>query len=151
MARFQSTIYKLGINPVIDPPEEVLKELFERAGKAKGPIPVCGKLNDATYVQTLVKYGGKWRLYINAPMLADSGLKVGDVADVEIEFDPVPREIPMPPVLTTALNKNKTAKAEFDRLSPSRKKEILRYLGSLKTQASVEKNVERVVRHLLGE
>ena len=150
MPKFSSTIYKIGINPVVDPPESVLRTIFRKAGRATGPIPVRGRLNGAEYVQTLVKYAGKWRLYINGKMLGDSGLAVGDVAKIEIEFDPVPREVPVPAALTSALRNNKVAQSEFDRLSPSRQKEIFKYLGSLKTQASIDKNIERVIRHLLG-
>ena len=133
MAKFRAAIYKIGINPVVDPPEDVLQALFEQAGKSKGPIPVCGRLNGAEFIQTLVKYQGAWRLYINDPMLKASGLKVGDTAHVEIEYDPRQRNVPMPKKFALALSKNKIAKEAFDSLPPSRQKEILRYLGSLKT------------------
>jgi len=150
MPKFSLKIYKIGINPVVDPPDDVIQILFEQAGHSTGPIPVCGRLNGAEYIQTLVKHAGKWRLYINGQMLADSGLAVGDIAKIEIAFDPGPRQVPMPPQLASALRKNKAARIEFDRLSPSRQKEIFRYLGSLKTQASIDKNIERVIHHLLG-
>ncbi|MGQ0541480.1 MAG: YdeI/OmpD-associated family protein [Blastocatellia bacterium] len=151
MIKFAQRIYKIGINPVVDPPDDVLAAIFEQAGKSKGPIPVCGKLNGAEFIQTLVKYRGAWRLYINAEMLKASGLKVGDTANVEIEFDPRPREVPIPPEFAIVLKKDKAAKAEFDKLSPGRRKEILQYLGFLKTEESLTRNIDRVLRHLRGE
>ena len=151
MVKFSFRIYKLGINPVVDPPAQVLEAIFAEAGRSRGPIPVRGRLNGAEFVQTLVKYQGSWRVYINAPMLQDSQRAVGDMAIVEIEFDPRPRDVPMPKDLETALDKDKKAKAAFNDLSPSRKKEILKYIGALKTAESIEKNVERVIRHLRGE
>lgn len=151
MAEFTSQIYKLGINPVVDPPNEVLSELFEHAGRSRGAIPVRGRLNGAEFIQTLVKYQGSWRLYINGGMLKDSRLKVGDLAEIQIEFDPKPRDVAMPKKFGEALRKNKRAKDAFDALSPSRQKEILRYLGSLKTAESIDRNIERVMRHLRGE
>ncbi|MEI9935362.1 MAG: hypothetical protein WDM71_11065 [Ferruginibacter sp.] len=39
-----------------------------QAGKDKGHIPVKGKLDGHAFIQTLVKYSGKWRLYLNGPM-----------------------------------------------------------------------------------
>ena len=150
MAVFAAEIYKIGVNPVVDPPDDILHAIFARAGRSRGAIPVRGTLNQTEFVQTLVKYGGKWRLYINGPMLRDSGLSVGDVADVAIEFDPRPRDVPMPPRLAAALRKDKPAKTAFDQLSPSRKKEIFKYLGSLKTRESIDKNIERVLSHLTG-
>ena len=151
MSKFTSQIYKIGINPVVDPPVRVLTEIFARAGRSKGPIPVCGKLNGAAFVQTLVRYGGVWRLYINAGMLKDSGLKVGDNAKVEIDFDPRAREVPTPRALADRLRKDKDARRTFNNLSPSRRKEILRYIGSLKSQAAIDKNVDRIISHLRGE
>jgi len=151
MPRFSGSIYKLGINPVVDPPDRSMKIIFAEAGKSAGPIPVRGKLNGFEFEQTLVKYRGAWRLYINGPMLKASGLKVGDTAEIEIEFDPKPRKVPMPGALADAFRKNKMAGIAFDQLTPSRQKEILRYIGSLKTPESIDKNVSRMIRHLLGE
>ena len=151
MVKFSSKIYKIGINPVVDPPENVLRSIFEQAGKDKGPIPVRGRLNGADFIQTLVKYQGAWRLYINGPMLKNSDLEVGDTAKVEIEFDPRTRDVPMPGEFAAALRKDQAAKKEFDKLSPSRQKEILRYLSNLKSKESVAKNVERILRHLNGK
>ena len=148
---FSATIYKIGINPVVDPPPDMLAAIFEQAGKSKGPIPVCGNLNAAGFVQTLVKYKGAWRLYINGEMLKASGLKVGETAEIEIEFDPRPREVPMPEIFKKALADNPAAQTAFQKLAPYRQKEILRYLGFLKNEASLLRNTDRVLRHLLGE
>lgn len=151
MVGFSQAIYKIGINPVVDPPDDVLASVFEQAGKSKGPIPVCGKLNGAEFIQTLVKYQGAWRLYINGEMLKASGLKVGDTAKVEIEYDPRPRDVPVPRQFSRALEKDKSARSAYAELSPSRQKEILRYLDSLKSADSLNKNIERIMRHLRGE
>jgi len=150
-AKFSSVIYKIGINPVVDPPDNVLDSIFKQAGRSKGPIPVCGKLNGAEFIQTLVKYMGDWRLYINAQMLNDSGLKVGDKANVEIKFDPRPRSIPMPTKLGAALRRDTKAKEAFAALSSSRQKEIFRYINSLRTDESIARNVEKILRQLKGD
>ena len=151
MIKFKSEIFKIDINPVVDPPDAVMKKLFVQSGRSKGPIPVRGRLNGEPFIQTLVRFRGAWRLYINGPMLKDSGLAVGDKARIEIEFDPRPRDVPMPPKFAAALRNDPVARIAYDALSPSRRNEILRYLGSLKTAGSVDKNVERIVRHLRGE
>ena len=148
--RFSARIEKLGINPVVDPPSEVLKSLFKSAGKDKGPIPVRGKIANAEFTQTLVKFQGGWRLYINGAMLRASGSKVGDEIEVEIEFDPVPREVPMPVRLRDALKFDKKAKIAFAELSPSRQKEIFKYINSLRTEESIARNVEKILQQLKG-
>ena len=145
MQKFSAEIYKIGINPVVDPPDSVLETLFEAAGRFRGPIPVTGRLSGRDFIQTLVKYSGAWRLYINGPMLKASGLTIGDMADIEIEFDPRPRKVPIPAKLSRALSGNDAAKKAFDELAPSRRKEILRYLASLKTEDALERNIQRLV------
>ena len=152
MKSFSAKIFIISkINPVVDVPEDVLEHLFKKAGKRTGAIPVKGKLNGAKFIHNIVKYEGAWRLYLNGPMRKSAGIDTGDIAHVEIDHDPKPRTVPMPPPLEKALKKNKTAKAEFDKLSPSRQKEILRYLGSMKTEESLLRNVGKVIKHLVGE
>jgi|SRR6185436_3990923 len=151
MKKFTARIFKIGINPYVKVPLPVLKELFFNAGKSKGPIPVNGKLNGKKFIQTLVKYQGIWRLYLNTPMRRAAGIDVGDMANVEIGFDPLPRVISMHPELKKAFVQNKNAKAVFKKLSPYRQKEISRYINSLKTTASVERNISKVIKHLEGK
>ncbi|MFL6469178.1 MAG: YdeI/OmpD-associated family protein [Pyrinomonadaceae bacterium] len=148
--KFVAEIYKIGINPVVDPPADVLDAIFESAGRSKGPIQVRGKLNGAEFAQTLVKFRGAWRLYINGEMLRDSNSSVGDRVQIEIEFDPRPREIPMPKSLHAAFENDTEARKAFAELTPSRQKEIFRYINSLRTEASIARNVERILEQLKG-
>ena len=151
MKSYSATIAKIGINPYVHVPEDVLGTLFKQAGKTKGPIPVRGTINGKRFKQTLVKYQGAWRLYINGEMRQAAGVDEGDLAHIKIEFDPVPRIESMPPRFEEALSKNKAAKTAFEKLKPSRQKEMLRYLNSMKTEASLERNIEKIIQHLLGK
>jgi hypothetical protein len=151
MKSFSAKIAKIGINPYVSVPEGVLQRIFEQAGKSTGPIPIRGRVNGKSFAQTLVKYGGAWRLYINGIMRETAGMDVGDDVYISIEFDPASRIEPMHPRLGDALARNKPAKAAFERLIPSRQREILRYLNSLKTEESLDRNIERVLRQLLGK
>jgi hypothetical protein len=149
MHSFTAKIYIIGINPYVVPPAKFLTLLLQQAGKTKGPIPVNGTLNGHKFTQTLVKFQGKWRLYLNTPMRKSAGIDVGDMAIVKIEFDPNERTTSMHPKLKSALQKNKAAKSVFDRLIPSRQKEIKRYINNLKTEITVEKNIARAINFLL--
>ena len=151
MESFTAKILKIGINPYVGLPEDSLNTLFKQADKNKGPIPVRVTLNGKRFKQTLVKYQGAWRLYLNTQMRQAAGIDVGDDAKVEIEFDPEPRIVPTHPKFAQALSKNREAKAAFERLARSRQKEILRYLNSMKTEESLVRNIEKVIQHLLGQ
>lgn len=151
MKSFSARILKIGINPYVGIPEDVLNALFKQADKTKSPIQVRGTVNGKRFKQTLVKYQGAWRLYINGEMRRSAEIDVGDKAHIKIEYDPVPRIESAPTKFVDALSKSKTAKVAFESLWPSRQKEILRYLNSMKTDSSLERNIQKVIQHLLGE
>ena len=132
-------------------PATVLEYLFTAAGKDKGPISVRGKLEGNDFIQTLVKYSGQRRLYLNRPMRKAAGIDVGDVASVKIEYNPEPTISEMPPALLSAFSKNKRAKDAFYKLVPSRRKEIMRYINSLKTENTIRNNIDKVILHLSGQ
>jgi hypothetical protein len=151
MFKFKADIAIIGINPYVFVPESILTKIFEQAGKSKGAIPVSGMINKQPYKQTLVRYSGHWRLYINRIMLKNSPDRIGETIDVTIGFDPSDRTITQHPKLMEALEGNAAAKAVFDSLSPSLRKEIIRYISSLKTAESVDKNVIKAIDFLLGK
>jgi uncharacterized protein YdeI (YjbR/CyaY-like superfamily) len=151
MHRFNAQIEIVGINPYVTLPDEVLAEICIQAKKDKGPIPVKGFINDAPFVQRLMKLKGIWRLYINTAMLKNSPKRIGETIAVQIEFDPAERLINPHPKLVEALTLNKEAKAVFDKLIPSRRLEIVRYIANLKTEESVDRNVAKAIDLLLGK
>jgi len=149
MKSFSSKIQIIGINPYVLLPSSLLKYIFQKAGKDKGAIPVKLKIDDKEFIQNLVKYSGKWRLYLNTPMRKAAGKDVGDTIIIEIDFDPKERTTPMHPKLKMAFKENPDAKNVFNNLSASRQKEILRYLNFLKSEESIDKNVQRAISHLI--
>jgi hypothetical protein len=150
MWTFKAEIKMIGINPYVSVPDKALKGVLKQAGKDKGQIPIRGTVNDNPYRQTLVKYSGEWRLYINTTMLKNSPKRVGEIIHVSIEFDDADRTIQPHSKFTDALNNNPDAQQVFDTLPPSRQKEIVRYIAALKTEESVDKNVHRAIQFLQG-
>jgi hypothetical protein len=148
--KFKARIKIIGVNPFVFLPEKVLYEVFMQAGKNKGKIPVKMKIDGHEFTQTLIKWSGSWRLYLNTPMRKAAKKDVGDVANFEIAYDPGERVVLMHPKLKKALLENKEAKKVFDRLRPSLQLEINRYFSFLKTESSVERNVPRAIQFLLG-
>lgn len=148
---FKAKIQIIGVNPYVLLPAAILKEIFKAAGREKGSMPVQGTIDGHRFIQTLVKYSGKWRLYLNTPMRKAAKKEVGDWIEVAIEIDRNERIIPIHPKLSAALKKNQKAKIVFDQLSPSRRKEIVRYIANLKSAEAVERNVEKAISFLQGK
>lgn len=149
--KFSAEIQIIGVNPFVFLPDTVLTSIFKEAKKDKGKIPVKIKIEGHEFIQTLIKYSGHWRLYLNTPMRKMAKKEVGDTANFEITFDPEERVIPMHPKLITALRDNPEAQRIFDSLRASLQLEIVRYLSFLKTEESIDKNVLRAINFLLGK
>lgn len=148
---FNATIDIIGINPFVFIPEPILNSLFSEFGKDKGPVPVKGTINGKAYQQTLVKFAGEWRLYINTKMLPKSPERIGELIELSIELDFSDRTIHSHPKLVQALHDNPKANAVFESLAPSLQNEIVRYIANLKTEVSVERNVRKAIGFLLGK
>jgi Domain of unknown function (DUF1905) len=116
MYEFTEKINIIGVNPFVFVPDRILKNLFKQAGKNKGTIPIHGIINGKPYTQTLVKYSGEWRLYINTTMLKNSPKHVGESITITVSFDTKSREVLPPENFTKALANNTQATAVFDRL-----------------------------------
>ena len=151
MNKFKADIRIIGINPFVFVPGQILKNIFKQADKDKGPIPIRGTINGQPFKQTLVKYRGDWRLYINTAMLKNSPKRIGETVAIEVEFDPISRNVKPHPKLVLAFKENKKAKKIFDNLPPSRQNEIVRYISFLKTEESVIRNIRKAIDHLVGK
>jgi len=99
---------------------EVPAEVVEALGAGKRP-PVRVTINGYTYRNTVAVMGGTYMIGVSNEHRAASGLKGGDVVDVNLELDTAPREVSVPADLDAALNAEPAARATFDRLSYSNK------------------------------
>lgn len=151
MRSFSAVIEIIGINPYVLLPAKALEALFKSAGRDKGPIPVKIRIDGHPFTQTLVRYRGHWRLYINGPMLKAAAKDTGDTIKVHIEYDAEPPKTLMPVQLEEALARDRNAREAFEALAPSRQKEIMRYISFLKSEDSIRRNVEKAIAHLLGK
>lgn len=151
MMKFEAVLDIIGINPFVLVPEPVLISLLDAAGRSKGPIPVKGKINGVEYTQTLVRFKGTWRLYINTMMLKESPKRVGETLKITIQNDFSDRTLKPDSQLIKALQKNKQAKKVFDQLPPYLQKEIIRYIAALKTEESRAKNIKKAIGFLCGK
>jgi hypothetical protein len=131
MKRFRSVIEKNGINPF------VLVSAVRAARIRKGwrrPMPVLVRVNGkpakAWRINMMPVGDGSFYLYLHGSVRRASGTAVGDSVTVELEFDEQYKggpAHPMPAWFRTALRENRAAEKSWSDLSPSRRKEILRY------------------------
>lgn len=148
---FTAKLEIIGINPFVFIPEDILNTIFETSGRNKSPIPVKGTVNGKEFRQNLMKYLGEWRLYINLTMLPNSPKRIGETIEVSIEYDNSDRSISIHPDLERAIKEDPIVLKNFEALIPSRKHELIRYIHHLKTEESIRRNIDKIIRHLKGE
>ena len=143
---FKAEIYKTRINFCVDVPENITSKL-----KAlKGYIKVKGTVNGFGFTKSLVPVkNGPYRLFINMPTLKGGKTNVGETANFIIEHDATAtvKEYRMPELLKKQLRDN-SLRANFDNLSQSRKKDILKYLSYIKTEETLIKNIQKLITQL---
>jgi len=152
--RFTSTIAIRGINPYVPVSAARAKRIQPEWRK---PMPVLVRVNGkpaAPWRINMMPAGdGSFYLYLHGDVREASGTKVGDRIRVELSFDTKYKNGPMqrlPTWFKAALTKKQTAIKNWQALTPSRKKEILRYLSRLKSPEARARNVQRAVSVLSG-
>ena len=152
--RLRSRIRIRGINPYVAISATQPARL-RRSGRQ--PIPVRVRVNGKPEVpwriNLMPRGDGSFFLYLAGPIREASDTKVGDVVSVRLQFDTEYRNgplHPMPKLLQRELKSNRPAPMAWERLAPSRQKEILRYLARLKSAEALERNVSLAASVLAG-
>jgi hypothetical protein len=143
---FKARIYKTGINWCVDVPGRITMKMVA----VKGYIKIKGRINGFNFTKSLVPVkDSPYRLFVNQMMMKGGNTALGKVAVFDIEQDKSKgtKEYTIPKMLIDYLNKNKLAH-EFEKLTASRKKDITKYLSTLKSEAALHKNVQKVISQL---
>lgn len=100
---------------------EVPFDVKQEFGKARAPVRVS--VNGHSYRSTVSVYGGKYYLPVRREHREAALLKQGDIIRVTVAPDTAARTVQPPPALSAALAKNSAAKAQWQKLSYTHKKE----------------------------
>jgi hypothetical protein len=108
---------------------QVPDEVVERLGSGRRP-PVVVRIGAYTYRTTVAPMGGDFWIPLAAEHRESAGVAAGQEVDVDIELDTAPREVALPDDLSAAMDG--VARAAFDGLAPSHKKEWVRWVEEAK-------------------
>ena len=125
---------------------EVPPEIVEALGGGKKP-PVALTVNGYSYRSTVAVMGGKYMVGFSSDHRAASGLKGGDAIEVDIVLDEAPRTVDVPEDFAAALDAA-GARAAFDKLAFSHRKEHVRAIEEAKTAETRTRRIEKAVAML---
>ena len=122
-------------------PDEVVAAL----GGGRRP-PVTVTLGGYDYRTTVAPMGGAFWIPLAAEHREAAGVQAGQEVDVRVELDTAPRETPLPADLAAALDDS--ARAFFDGLAPSHRKEWVRWVEEAKKPETRAARVEKTAAAL---
>jgi len=93
---------------------------------------------------------GRYLLLVNNKVQREAGITVGTVAEFSMEADLEPRPAELPDELATLLEEEDGLRDYYDSLSESMRREIGKWITSVKSNASRMKRAEQMAERLLG-
>src|SRR5215469_12682649 len=108
-------------------------------------VPVCGTINGFPYRSSIMNMGDGHIMGVNRELRAGAKVKAGDVVEIVMERDTVPRVIEAPPDLKKALAANKKAKDLFGKLSYTHQKEYVRWITEAKREETRMRRIEKAI------
>jgi hypothetical protein len=146
MPKFKTTLKQAkGMNAVgIEIPAAIV-ESFNAGKRPKVTIT----LKDHTYRNTVAVMGGKYMVGVAAEHREKAGVKGGDKVEVTLELDTAPREVEVPKDFAAALKKA-GARAAFDKLSFTHRKEHVRAIEEAKAPETRARRIEKSVAMVLA-
>jgi hypothetical protein len=146
--RFRATIQVQGPNPYVDVPGRVSRALDSFARAAR--IYYEGTLGRTPIRGSLVPVGqGRHRLFVNGGMRAAAGVGVGDTVSFVIRATP-PDVVRPPADVAARLAGVAGARRAFDALSPSHRRELLRFIDDARTPSARRRRIDQTASHVLG-
>jgi hypothetical protein len=122
------------------------------------PMPVLIQVNGVPKqpwrINMMPVGDGDFYLYLHGDVRKVSDTKVGDKVNVLMTFDDTYENGPMHPMpdwFAEPLQQNKTALKNWEALTPSRQKEILRYFSWLKSDEAKQRNIAKALHVLSGK
>ena len=141
---FRTTILTTGKTTAgIEVPEDDVLAL----GAGRRP-PVRVTVNGYAYRTTVAVMGGAYMIGLSNEHRAASGLRGGDVVDVELELDTAPREVSVPPDLDAALTAEPAARATFEKLSYSNKSWHVLQVAGARTDETRQRRIAKSIAAL---
>ena len=138
----------------VEPPEpmrgwEVPPEVVEALGGGERPA-VTITINGHSWKSRVAIMRGRYLLGLSNANRKAAGVEAGDEVEVEVEIDTEPRAVVEPADFARALNADPVARAAYDRLSYSRKREHVLAVESAKKAETRQRLIEKALA-MLGD
>jgi len=134
----------------VDVPRDVSKSLRKLAGDDPKHIPVTGQVEGLPLKSTLSpRGGGSYRLHIHSNIWRKLRIDAGATVEIMLLLDSEPRDPVLPHDLAGGLADEPRALAIFNSLTPSFRRQIVRYVEQAKHTTTRDKRIRLIVKRML--
>ena len=116
-------------------------------GAGKSP-PVRVTIGGVTVAARVQRMGGENLVGFSKKLRTDLGVEIGETVNATIELDAEPRTVEVPAALSAALAADSVAKAAFDGLAFTHRKEFARWVGEAKRDETRDARVAKTLQML---
>jgi hypothetical protein len=117
-------------------------------GEGRKAFPVQATINGYTWAGRVSRMGGEFLLGLSREVRTGAGVEAGDEVTVTVALDEAPREVDVPAALAQALEGDAIAKATFDALAFTHRKEFARWIAEAKKDETRERRVAQALQML---
>ncbi|GEK78961.1 YdeI/OmpD-associated family protein [Agrococcus baldri] len=121
-------------------------QVTELGGARNAPVTVT--IGDRTARLRIGQMGGDSMVGLSKAARAELGVEYGEEVEAVIALDTAERSVELPPELAAALEEDPTAKAAFDALAPSKRKEMARSIAEAKAAETRQRRLEKALDQL---
>jgi len=117
-------------------------------GEGAKRFPVVATVDGYTWRTTVTRMHGEFLLGLNAAVREAAGVQAGDTVAVELALDTAPRDVDVPEALAVGLAGDPAARAAFDALAYTHRKEYARWIEEAKREETRQRRVARALEML---
>lgn len=114
-------------------------------GQGAKRFPVVATVNGYTWRTSVARMAGEFVVGLNREVREGAAVKAGDDVEVALELDTAPREVAVPPDLAVALAADPQARAAFDGMAFTHRKEYARWVAEAKRDETRQRRVQQAV------
>jgi len=114
-------------------------------GEGAKRFPVKATVNGYTWRTSVARMGGEFLLGLNREVREGAGVQASDEVEVTIELDAAPRDVEVPEALAAALATDPHARAAFERMAFTHRKEYARWIAEAKREETRQRRVHQAL------
>jgi hypothetical protein len=114
-------------------------------GEGAKRFPVLATVNGYTWRTSVARMRGEFLVGLSKEVRTGAGVQAGDTVSLELKLDSEPRTVEVPPALAEALDADPEAKATFEGLAFTHRKEFARWIEEAKREETRARRVTQAL------